>query len=195
MRSEKKCGKLFIVSAPSGAGKTTLVNALIKELPIEHAITRLVTYTSKTPRINELHGIDYHFISNQEFEQKIAEQFFLEWSGAYGSYYGTARFLLDQLASGNSFIAVVDRSGAKRLKQEIPQAVMIWVHTVNVQVLEDRLRVRNTETQEEIERRLALAKKELAEEQENRLYNHHILNDFFEKALKELKDIIILHHQ
>ncbi|MBI2774525.1 guanylate kinase [Candidatus Dependentiae bacterium] len=195
MGSEKKTGKLFIVSAPSGAGKTTLVNALIKQLPMEHSIARLITYTSKSPRFNEMPGVDYHFLSNQEFEQKIDEQFFLEWSGAYGAYYGTARLLIDHLASGSSFIAVVDRSGAQRLKQEIPEAILTWVHTANMQVLEERLRLRSTETQEEIELRLALAQRELAQEQENRLYQHHILNDFFEKALKELKNIIISHHQ
>lgn len=189
----KKTGSLFIVSAPSGAGKTTLVNAVIEKLGAKHQLSRLVTYTSKKPRATEENGVDYHFLEDAEFQERIAAGFFLEWSGAYGAYYGTPAMLLADLAQGRSFIAVVDRSGAQRLSSLVESAVLVWIHTVDLETLEGRLRLRNTEDQEAIAHRLRLAQIEMAEEQERNLFHYHILNDFFENALKELEMIITQH--
>ena len=190
LNSKIKHGKLFIVSAPSGAGKTTLVNALVESIDIARDLSRLITYTSKSPRANERQGIDYHFIGHQDFENKIQEGFFLEWSNAYGAYYGIGATLLDELALGKSFIAVVDRAGAQAIQQKVTGAVLIWIYTKNVLVLRERLHSRGTETLQEIEGRLSLAQKELDEEIKQKLFQYYIHNDLFENSLRELEKII-----
>src|SRR5581483_10666268 len=110
-----KPGVLFIVSAPSGAGKTTLVNAALGSLKSSHAIERVITYTSRMPREGEIPGVDYHFISELEFQSRIKDGFFLEWSGAYGTYYGTPRGLLEDLEKGHHRILIPDRNGAQKI--------------------------------------------------------------------------------
>src|SRR3990167_6495680 len=101
-------GKIFIISAPSGAGKSTLVAATLANLEKEWPIERVVTYTSKNPRNNEVPGQDYHFIKVDEFERRIKQGFFLEWSNAYGTYYGSPRSIVNQVANGYSYIGIID---------------------------------------------------------------------------------------
>lgn len=184
-------GKLFIVSAPSGAGKTTLVTRLLQDLRPHYAIERGITYTSRAPRLGEQHGIDYHFISSAEFEAKIAQSFFLEWSGQYGAYYGLPRSIIDQMEQGRSFFMILDRSGARAIKEQVPGAVLIWIKTGSVEVLKERLLARGKDTAEQIEHRLRLAHQEIQQEEENPLFNHAILNDSFEIAVENLKAITL----
>ncbi len=189
----KECimaGKLFIISAPSGAGKTTLVHALVDRFGHYYALDRVVTYTSKTPRSCESHGFDYHFLSADEFEAKIEQNFFMEWSKAYDAYYGCPRHILDHIVMGKSYIVVIDRVGAQQIASQCPEAILIWLYTKNIEALRDRLTGRNTDLPEVIERRLIRAQEEIEQELRVPLYHFHVLNDDFEKALKRLATII-----
>jgi len=183
-------GKLFIISAPSGAGKTTLVRALVDRFGSYYALERVVTYTSKTPRSGEEHGLDYHFLSANEFEEKIGQNFFMEWSKAYDAYYGSPRHIIDHLQMGRSYVVVIDRVGAQQIALQCSNAVLIWLYTNNIEALRDRLIARNADLAEVIERRLARAQEEIEQELLKPLYHFHVLNDDFEKALKRLVTII-----
>ena len=183
-------GKLFIISAPSGAGKTTLINALVERYGQYYGLERVITYTSKKPRTTEQFDIDYHFISPEEFELKIAQGFFMEWSGAYEAYYGSAREILDQLAQGKSFMLIVDRVGAEQILKMHPVAVPIWVYTRSINDLRERLVQRNTESPDHIERRFARAKDEIFAEISAPVYKYHVLNHDFETAVERLFTII-----
>ncbi|MGE4168040.1 MAG: guanylate kinase [Candidatus Babeliales bacterium] len=186
----KKPGKLFVVSAPSGAGKTTLITTLCERIGDQHAFKRVITYTSRQPRQGDQEGKDYHFISKQEFEVKIQEGFFIEWSNAYGNYYGSPRSILNELTSGVSFFLIIDRAGAQVVSEVHKESVLIWIHTKTIEILENRLRSRNTEQESEILRRLSLAKQEIDEELQKKFYQYHVLNDNFEKAIQELVCIV-----
>ncbi len=183
-------GKLFIISAPSGAGKTTLIQALIDRYGLNYDLERVVTYTSKKPRPSEQHGTDYYFVSLQEFQAKIEQGFFLEWSGAYEAYYGSPRHLIDQLARGKSFLLIIDRVGAELALKAHPDAIPIWIYTHTINKLRERLVARNTESLEQIERRLERARTEIFEEISIPLYKYHVLNHDFEIALERLFTII-----
>src|SRR5437879_4794715 len=105
-------GKLFVISASSGAGKTTLVTAIITHMGGHVNLERVVTYTTRTPAPGDVPGVDYHFVTPAQFQEKIAAGFFMEWSTAYGHYYGSPRSVLDEVAAGNSRILILDRAGA-----------------------------------------------------------------------------------
>jgi guanylate kinase len=193
MDKKKNWGKLFVVSAPSGAGKTTLVSEVIRRLEKVCPIARVVTYTTKPARPGEeRHGIDYHYLTPQEFQEKIAQGFFLEWSGAYGHYYGSPRSLLDDITQGHSRIIILDRAGAQEIKRHYPPAVMIWIYTKDTAVLQDRLarRGRGEDGADQIARRLAIACKEIEQEAQAPLYKYHVLNDCFQTALSDFEVVI-----
>lgn len=183
-------GKLFVISAPSGAGKTTLVNALINDMGKSHNLERVITYTSKTPRPAEVNGIDYHFVTPAEFERLIGEGFFLEWSTAYGTYYGTPASIVEGLARGTSYIIILDRRGAQALAQLYKDLVLIWIEVLAISVLEERLRTRCQDTAEQIARRLVLAKDEMAQEKLMPFFRYHVMNNVFDDAYKTLQSII-----
>lgn len=187
-----KLGTLFIISAPSGAGKTSLVNALLAQEPFKEALSCVITYTTRLPRPGDINGRDYHFIQEAEFLALIEKGFFAEWSTAYGTYYGTPITVLEDLAQGLSRVLILDRAGAKSIKSVVPEAVLIWITPPTTEVLEARLQGRNTENQDQIQRRMALARLEMEAEAQNPLYEHIIVNDFFEVSLEYLKKIIIL---
>lgn len=183
-------GSLFIVSGPSGTGKSTLVDALINNMNSYYYIARAITYTTRTPRIGEVHGVDYYFVASEEFDHKIASGFFLEWSNAYGAYYGTGRDIMEQLANGHSLILILDRDGAQQVLTQIDAAVLIWIYPPGLESLRDRLEKRGTDLPASIARRLDFAKEELEKEQKKPLYHHHILNDFFDKSLDLLEKVV-----
>jgi len=192
-------GKLFVISAPSGAGKTTLAEKVLEHLSSKYPIGRVVTYTSRVARQGEKNGQDYNFVSSQEFEQKMKDGFFLEWSGEYGHYYGTPRHIVDDLAQGFSRILIIDRLGARRIFEIAKDAsptltnmvTSIWIFPPSISELEKRLVGRAKDTTKQIEKRLALAQKELQEENTNPLYDHTILNDDFSEAMQKLEALLI----
>lgn len=187
---ENRCGKLFLISASSGAGKTTLVREVLARLHSEHGIKRVITYTTKAPRPGELQGIDYHFLSEADFIEKIGQGFFVEHSTVYGAYYGFPRSILHDIDKGAHYIAIVDRAGAASIKAEKPDAVLIWIQAPDTQALEARLTSRAQDSQEVIAFRLAIAQRELAGELSDALYTHHILNDDLEAAIVNLEELI-----
>ncbi len=184
-------GKLFIISAPSGAGKTTLVNELLQRVAPRYSIERVVTYTSKPARVGERDGYDFHFVSPQNFEQRIKDGFFLEYSTAYEAYYGTPRSILHDMQQGKSYLLIIDRVGAQQILEQVKEVVSIWIYTKNSGVLKKRLEKRAREDSDQIKRRLDRAHIEMAQEQESRLYHYHILNDDFDKAATGLEGIVV----
>ena len=183
-------GKLFIISAPSGAGKTSLVGMVLERVRPHYSIDRVITYTTKAARPGEQSGHDYHFLSPGEFERRIKQGFFLEWSTAYDAYYGSPRSILADIKKGQSYLLILDRAGAQQVVANKVDPVLIWVYTANMAVLRERLAARKTDNPEQIERRLERAKKEVDFEQRKRLYHHHILNDNFDDAVQQLEHII-----
>ena len=184
-------GILFVIAAPSGTGKTTLVSALIERVSQQCLLEKVITYTSKTPRINEVCGIDYHFISENEFKIKIEQQFFLEWSDVYGAYYGCSKEILAQIEQGRSYILILDRKGAKSVKESYPNAVLIWLIPPSLEELAQRLHKRATDLPEHINRRLDLAHVELEQERSEKLFDYVIINKDFNTALAQLEELVV----
>lgn len=182
-------GRLFVISAPSGAGKTSLVMALLQNAPFGCAVERVVTYTTRAPRPGEVQDQAYHFITKELFEAKIKSGFFLEWSSWYQDYYGSARDVLKKLGLGKNYIMILDRAGARAVKQAYPAAELIWIQPPSLEVLKARLEKRG-DTQSSLTFRLERAAFEMQEEAEKKLYNHVVVNDSFEQALQALKLII-----
>ncbi len=187
----QKTGKLFLLASPSGGGKTTLANALIERVGSLYDLSRVITYTTRQPRSHERHGIDYHFITQADFQAKIEQQFFLEWSAAYGCHYGTPGDIITSVEAGRSYIAVVDRAGVRSISQAYQKSVAIWIEVSSPAVLEERLKKRASESPEQLKRRLLLAQQELAEEQFCNIYKYRLINDELGRAIKALQDIII----
>lgn len=184
-------GRLFIVSGPSGVGKTTVVNRFLLEYGKRHNIHRVVTYTTKVPRLTEQHGVDYYFIDQSEFDFKKNEGQFLESSGQYGASYATPIEVLQGLESGMSYILVIDRVGAAQILQQHAQAVLIWIYIESIQELTARLMGRNTESLEAIKHRLTLACDEMLQEELHAIYHYRLMNDDVKCCVERLSEIIL----
>lgn len=178
-------GRLFVVSAPAGTGKTTLVQKLMHEFP---SVIASISYTTRRPRGGEVPGVHYHFMSQPEFEAKITDGDFLEYVKLYDDYYGTSRqWIKAQQEKGKHIVLVIDTQGALQLKGKIP-AAFIFIRPPSLEVLRTRLTKRQTETHEMIEKRLAWAQKELEVADQ---YDYQIINDDLETAYQVLKSIFI----
>jgi len=187
---KEEWGKLFVVSGPSGVGKTTVVTEFLQQFGQQFGVSRVVTYTTKMPRVTEVHGIDYYFISQDDFDCKAKEGFFLEWSGEYGACYGTPVDILNGIAQGFSFILIIDRFGAEQIVRKHPAAVLIWVQVSSVDILSERLKLRDADSLEQIQTRLILAKKEIEQEMRLSIYHHYIDNNDLKVALGAIFKII-----
>lgn len=178
-------GLIFIVSAPAGTGKTTLIRKLTEEFP---SIIASVSFTTRKPREGEVSGVDYHFISKAEFEAKITTSDFLEYVKLYDDYYGTSQlWIKDQQQKGKHVVLVIDMQGALLLKGKI-EATSIFIRPPSLEVLRQRLRLRQTESIEVIEKRLDWAQKEL---DASLKYDYQLINDDLEVAYQVLKSIFI----
>jgi guanylate kinase len=178
-------GNLFIVSAPSGAGKTSLVKALL-QTGID--LTLSVSYTSRPARPEELDGRDYHFVSREIFEQKLAQGEFLESAELYGNLYGTSQeWINETIVSGHDILLEIDSQGAQQVRNNFPKAVGIFVLPPSLEALETRLRQRGQDSAEAIARRLAAAREEIGHMSE---YDYVIINEKLDKALQDLVCII-----
>ncbi len=184
-------GRWFIVSAPSGAGKTSLVETAIPIVCKRHWLEQVITYTSKQPRSTDPERRDFHFVDSSEFERLIKEDFFLEWSDAHGAYYGTPKSVLGNMQKGESFILVIDRVGTQQIIKKIDDAVLIWIQVPDFQILRERLLARGRESMSQIDQRLRRAQIEIDLEDENPLYTHYIMNDHFMSAADKLVSIIL----
>lgn len=182
-------GKLFLISAPSGGGKTSLTQALLTHFTFARPIKRAITYTSRTPRVGEVNGCDYYFLSEVDFQRRIDENFFIEWSTAYGAYYGSPRYILEEVRQGSIYIMTPDRTGAQAILQHYPESLLIWIWSSETS-LQDRLIKRNTEDQEQRAFRLKRSVFEAKLEQQSPIFHYYIINDVFDRALNQLAAII-----
>lgn len=174
-------GVLYIVSAPSGAGKTSLVKALLKADP---AIRLSISYTTRTPRPGETDGRDYHFVSREQFETMLGEDEFLEHAEVYGNFYGTSKgSIARDLDNGRDVLLEIDWQGAAQVKQHFPQSASIFVLPPSFNALRTRLAGRGQDSEEVIERRLAAAAHDVAHAD---AFDYIIVNDDFDHALEDL---------
>lgn len=181
-------GRLYVVSAPSGAGKTSLTHALIRRLARHGHETRFsVSYTTRKPRPGEVEGTDYFFVSQAEFERMIGHDAFLEHAWVFDRYYGTAYAETERwLSQGCDVVLDIDWQGARQVRAHVPDAVLIFIRPPSLAELESRLRARGSEDEASISRRLDEASSELAHANE---YDYRIVNDNFDDALSELERI------
>jgi guanylate kinase len=178
---EKKPGFLFIISAPSGAGKSTLCDAVLDRFP---DLVYSVSYTTRSPRIGEKNGVDYHFIVKDEFEKGIARHRWAEWAEVHDHYYGTsADFLNEELSVGRDILLDIDIQGTRQILQRYPDGVTIFIMPPSLETLKSRLQSRGTDSPEVIAVRLKNAREEMAQKD---LYRHIITNDRLTDAVAEL---------
>jgi guanylate kinase len=178
-------GHLFIISAPSGAGKTTLAKAVLERY---RDMLYSVSYTTRNPRAVEQDGVDYHFISKQDFERGIKEGQWAEWARVYGNYYGTSgKFIDNGLASGRDILLDIDTQGTIQILKKYPESVTVFILPPSMKALKKRLEMRGTDSRQVIEKRLIYAKEEIAQKD---LYRHIIVNDNLSKAIEELSAVI-----
>jgi guanylate kinase len=179
-------GLLFIVSAPSGAGKTTLVERLVEQTP---HLKMSRSYTSRAPRQGETDGVDYNFVTRPEFEAMAARGEFLEWADVFGNLYGTGTADTDRLlASGDDVVLVIDVQGARKVRAKAIDATSVFVMPPSLEVLEQRLRGRSKDSEEAIQRRLQVAREEVAAYPE---YDFVVVNDELTAAVDRLRGIVI----
>ena len=178
-------GRLFIVSAPSGTGKTTLVERLVRDM---RGIAMSRSYTSRPPRPGEADGVDYNFISRERFNAMIADGELLEHAEVFGNWYGTgAAETRRALAGGHDLVLVIDVQGARKVRSASFEHVGIFVLPPSFEVLEDRLRRRSKDSEAQIQRRLAVAQQEVAAVAE---YDYVVINDDVESAVGRLRAIV-----
>ncbi len=178
-------GIVFIVASPSGGGKTTICHRVLDNDPLLHFS---VSYTSRKPREGEREGIDYHFVSEEEFKLKADRGDFLEWAVVHNHYYGTDRLVTEQiLGKGKDVLMDIDVQGADMVKQAMPDAVRIFILPPSRSVMKQRLMDRRTESSEELERRLSNATKEI---EHWKGYDYAVINDDLDKAVENVESII-----
>ena len=178
-------GNLFILSAPSGAGKTTLRCAVLEQFA---DLLYSVSYTTRQPRDGEHDGTDYHFVTKAEFEAGISEDRWAEWAAVHGNYYGTAaEFLNQNLAAGRDVLLDIDVQGTRKIIRRFPECITVFVLPPSVAVLKERLQARGTDSAETIALRLKNAKTEMVQK---KLYQHVIINDRLADAISQLAAII-----
>jgi len=178
-------GKLFIFSAASGTGKTSLAKALVEAMP---DVSFSVSHTTRAPRPGEQHGVHYYYVTRAEFDHMVAAGEFLEHATVFGNSYGTSRKVVeDLLAAGKSVILDIDWQGARAIKQQMPQAVSIFILPPSREALRERLTNRKQDSTEVIDRRMREAISEMSHYNE---FDHLVVNDDFAAALADLRAIL-----
>lgn len=178
---EPMSGSLFIVSAPSGAGKSSLVKALLERDP---AIRLSISYTTRAPRPGEVDGVNYHFISREAFQERLEQSQFLESAEVYGNYYGTSQLWIEtEMAAGRDILLEIDWQGAAQVRRLMPQAKSIFILPPSIEELRKRLEGRGTDSVEVIAKRMAAAREDISHAL---AFDYLVVNDKFEEALADL---------
>ncbi|MBE0425817.1 MAG: guanylate kinase [Nitrospirae bacterium] len=186
LQAKKAKGNLFIISAPSGAGKTTLCKKLVCTLP---DLKFSVSYTTRQPRPGEINNRDYTFISREAFASMIEKEEFIEWAEVHEELYGTSRKRVEELMeSGSDVILDIDTQGAMQIKNKFKKGTYVFILPPSLDILRKRLENRLTDPEEEIEKRIKRAISEIKTYTE---YGYVIINDILEEAFKELASIVI----
>jgi guanylate kinase len=186
MSSDARRGRLFVVSAPSGAGKTTVVERLIRRMP---DVRRSRSYTSRRARPGEADGVDYNFVSRDRFEAMIAGGQFLEWAEYAGNLYGTAAVDTErELESGVDLVLVIEVQGARQVRRHRRASVLVFLLPPSSEILEARIRTRGEDSEEQIRQRLLVAREELRAVSE---YDYVVINDDIDACVDRLRAIII----
>lgn len=174
-------GNLFIVSAPSGAGKSSLVKALLER---DASIRLSVSYTTRAPRAGEIDGVHYHFVSREIFQERLGRGEFLESAEVYGNYYGTSqRWIEDEMAAGRDILLEIDWQGAAQVRKLMPEALSIFILPPSLEELQRRLDGRGTDSAEVIAKRMTAAREDISHALES---DYLVVNDVFEEALADL---------
>ena len=182
--STDRRGILFIISAPSGTGKTTLCKQLTTNLP---GLWHSISYTTRKPRLGEEHGRDYYFIEEQTFQEMVARNEFVEWAHVYGHLYGTPRkSLTEHIDQGIDVLLEIDVQGAMQVRKRFEDSVSIFILPPSMTVLRSRLQTRASDTPEEIQRRLHKVKEEVWSYRE---YAYIVRNEDLDKSLRDLESI------
>ena len=178
-------GHLFVIAAPSGAGKTSLVRALVEREP---GLRFSISYTTRRQRPTEVHGRDYFFVAKEDFERMVAGGDFLEHARVFDNYYGTARAQVEEsLAAGQDLVLEIDWQGTQQIRAALPECLSIFVLPPSRAELERRLRGRATDSEEVIRRRLSDAAADMTHWNE---FDYVVVNDDFAQALGQLQDIV-----
>lgn len=184
MASEKR-GIIFVVSAPSGAGKTTIVRRVISQLS---GVSLSISCTTRAPRPGERDGVDYSFVTREEFSAMVQAGRFIEWAQVHGDLYGTPRDNVEKIRLGKDLVLEIDTEGAKKIREAFSDAVLIFVLPPSLEVLKGRLRSRGGDAAEAIEARLHNAQKEL---DQMARYDYIVVNKEIEEATREVASIIV----
>ncbi len=180
-----KKGKFIVISGPSGVGKGTICNKLINELNAWYSVST----TTRAPREGEVEGVNYFFVTKEEFEKRIKDGEFLEYNIYNDNYYGTSKkVVLDKMNNGINVFSEIDVNGAHNIKKIFPDALLIYIAPPSVEALKERLIARGTESIEKINQRLEIAKREL---EEIDFYDYVVINDDLEKATNKVRNIIL----
>lgn len=186
MIRSKNTGQIIVISAPSGAGKGTIIKKLLENDSKNRWLS--VSATSRKPRVGEKEGINYYYITEEEFQKRIKEDYFLEYTNYAGNYYGTPReYIKDKITKGIDVILEIEIEGANNIKKLIPEALFIFIMPPSLKELVKRLKGRGTETNEKIIKRFNAAYKEINEVTK---YNYVVVNDEIDTAVDKIESII-----
>lgn len=186
MIKSKNSGQLIVISAPSGAGKDTVVKELMKRDGNNLWVS--VSATSRSPREGEKEGVDYYYLSKEDFEKKIEEGFFIEYTNYAGNYYGTPKkYIKDKIDQGIDVILIIEIEGASNIKKLVPEAIFIFIMPPSLKELVRRLKTRGTETNEKIMKRFHEAYKEVNDVSK---YNYVVVNDKLDEAVDKVEAIL-----
>lgn len=182
-------GTLFIVSAPSGAGKSSLINALLKKFNLDDSLRLSISHTTRAPRPGEVDHESYHFVSVEEFESLIERDAFFEHAKVFDNYYGTSKeIVLDWINQGKDVLFDIDWQGARLIKEQVPEAIKIFILPPSLDALRQRLIKRGQDETDVINKRMAQAMSEISHYDE---YDYVIINDDFDESLITLRSIIL----